>query len=66
MIIQHITDFLENRFPLSLQESYDNCGLTYGHKNTALKGVLISLDVTEALKMCSFPRFPVPHKEDKL
>ena len=49
MIIQHITDFLENRFPLSLQESYDNCGLTYGHKNTVIKGVLISLDVTEKI-----------------
>ena len=49
MTIQQITDFLENRFPLSLQESYDNCGLTYGHKNTALKGVLISLDVTEKI-----------------
>ena len=49
MIIQHITDFLEHRFPLSLQESYDNCGLTYGHKKTALKGVLISLDVTEKI-----------------
>ena len=49
MIIQHITDFLEHRFPLSLQESYDNCGLTYGQKKTALKGVLISLDVTEKI-----------------
>ena len=49
MIIQHITDFLEHRFPLSLQESYDNCGLTCGHKKTALKGVLISLDVTEKI-----------------
>ena len=49
MIIQHITDFLENRFPLSLQESYDNCGLTYGHKNTVIKGNLISLDGTEQI-----------------
>ena len=49
MNIHDITDFLENRFPLSLQESYDNCGLTYGHKNTSLKGVLISLDVSEKI-----------------
>ena len=49
MTIQHITDFLEMRFPLSLQESYDNCGLTYGHKKNTLKGVLISLDVTEEI-----------------
>jgi dinuclear metal center YbgI/SA1388 family protein len=49
MIIQHLTDFLETRFPLSLQESYDNCGLTYGHKKNTIKGVLISLDVTEEI-----------------
>ena len=49
MTVQHITDFLENRYPLSLQESYDNCGLTYGHKQTEVKGVLISLDVTEKI-----------------
>tara|TARA_B100001287_G_scaffold190842_1_gene161225 strand:+ start:3749 stop:4843 length:1095 start_codon:yes stop_codon:yes gene_type:complete len=49
MIVKHITDFLEDRFPLSLQESYDNCGLTYGHKKTALKGILIALDVTEKI-----------------
>jgi len=49
MIIQDVTDFLENRFPLSLQESYDNCGLTYGHKKTELTGILLSLDVTEKI-----------------
>ena len=49
MIIQDVTDFLENRFPLSLQESYDNCGLTYGYKKTELKGALLSLDVTEKI-----------------
>ena len=49
MTVKHITDFLENKYPLSLQESYDNCGLTYGYKQTEIKGVLISLDVTEKI-----------------
>ncbi|MEJ6505353.1 MAG: Nif3-like dinuclear metal center hexameric protein [Crocinitomicaceae bacterium] len=49
MMIENLTDFLEDRFPLSLQESYDNCGLIYGHKKEKIKGVLIALDVTEEI-----------------
>lgn len=48
-MIENLTDFLEDRFPLSLQESYDNCGLIYGHKKEKIKGVLIALDVTEEI-----------------
>jgi putative NIF3 family GTP cyclohydrolase 1 type 2 len=30
MKLQEITRFLEAKFPLQLQESYDNAGLIYG------------------------------------
>lgn len=49
MTIQTITDFLESLAPLSYQESYDNCGLIVGDKNARLKGLLVTLDVTEAV-----------------
>lgn len=49
MKIKNLTDFLENRFPLTLQESYDNCGLIYGHEKEEIKAVLIALDVTEEI-----------------
>lgn len=47
MILSQITDFLNSRFPLSLQESYDNCGLLAGNPDTEIKGVLICIDVTD-------------------
>jgi len=47
MKIKDITDYLETIAPLSYQESYDNSGLLVGDKNQTLKGVLITLDVTE-------------------
>ena len=47
MHIKNIIEFLEKKFPLDLQESYDNCGLTYGHSQNEVTGVLICLDVTE-------------------
>jgi dinuclear metal center YbgI/SA1388 family protein len=49
MQIQDITRFLEAKFPLQLQESYDNSGLIYGRPEQEVKGVLVSLDVTEAI-----------------
>jgi len=49
MQIQDITHFLEAKFPLQLQESYDNSGLIYGRGEQEVTGVLISLDVTEAI-----------------
>ena len=45
--IKNITDFLESIAPLSYQESYDNCGLITGDKDTPLKGIMICLDSTE-------------------
>ena len=47
MQIRDIVKFLENKFPLELQESYDNCGLTFGHLKNQLQGILVCLDVTE-------------------
>ena len=47
MKLQEITDFLEDCFPLSLQESYDNSGLLIGDKAMEIKSVLICLDSTE-------------------
>lgn len=47
MILSEITSYLNSRFPLALQESYDNCGLLIGNTNTEISGALICLDVTE-------------------
>ncbi len=49
MNIRDIIEFIENKFPLDLQESYDNCGLTYGRIQNKVKGVLVCLDVTEEI-----------------
>ena len=47
--IQDVTSFLEDMAPRSLQESYDNTGLLTGSADRACEGVLVSLDVTEAV-----------------
>lgn len=47
--IKALTDYLESIAPLHLQESYDNAGLLVGHSNTAITGVLTSLDCTEEI-----------------
>ncbi len=49
MVIQHIINYLEAIAPLSYQESYDNAGLLTGSGHWECKGVLISLDATEAV-----------------
>lgn len=46
-IIKQITDFLEEKAPLPLQENYDNCGLQTGNAEAEVKGILVCLDVTE-------------------
>lgn len=48
MLISDIINYLEEIAPSSLQESYDNSGLLVGEKETALTGILISLDCIEA------------------
>ncbi len=47
--IGQITEYLEGLAPLNLQESYDNCGLLMGDKNTLVKSALITLDCTEEI-----------------
>ncbi|UFH53627.1 Nif3-like dinuclear metal center hexameric protein [Spirosoma sp. KNUC1025] len=47
--IRHLTAYLETLAPLSYQESYDNAGLIVGDPTTDIKGVLITLDATEAV-----------------
>jgi dinuclear metal center YbgI/SA1388 family protein len=47
--IKDITDYLEQWAPLPYQESYDNSGLLTGSGQEKLTGILISLDMTEAI-----------------
>lgn len=49
MQIKEIVQFLEEIAPLSYQESYDNAGLLVGRADQELKGLLITLDITEAV-----------------
>ncbi len=49
MKVSDITSLLEEFAPLALQESYDNAGLLVGDKSMDVSGVLITLDVTEAV-----------------
>jgi dinuclear metal center YbgI/SA1388 family protein len=47
MKITEVTKLLENRFPLSLQESYDNSGLIIGDSSWEINAALITVDITE-------------------
>jgi dinuclear metal center YbgI/SA1388 family protein len=49
MTVQDIANCLEDFAPLSMQEDYDNCGLLIGNPNESVSGVLVCLDVTEAV-----------------
>ena len=49
MKLVEITAYLEALVPLSWQESYDNCGLLVGDKNTEVSAALICLDCTEVI-----------------
>lgn len=49
MIIRDITQILETFAPLPYQESYDNAGLLFGNAGMEVKGVLLTLDATEAV-----------------
>ncbi len=47
--IKDITNYLEQWAPLCYQEDYDNSGLLVGDPHQTVTGVLICLDVTEAV-----------------
>jgi dinuclear metal center YbgI/SA1388 family protein len=47
--ISDIITFLQSIAPYELQEDYDNSGLIVGKPSTIVKGVLFSLDSTEAI-----------------
>ncbi|MEO7445969.1 MAG: Nif3-like dinuclear metal center hexameric protein [Ferruginibacter sp.] len=49
MLISDVIKVLEAKAPPSLQEEYDNAGLLTGNSSWPCKGMLISLDVTEAV-----------------
>ena len=48
MKISEITNYLESLAPINSQESYDNCGLIVGNKNSEITNALITLDCIEA------------------
>ncbi|HXK80664.1 MAG TPA: Nif3-like dinuclear metal center hexameric protein [Bacteroidales bacterium] len=47
MKIKEVCNIIESFAPLSYQESYDNSGLQTGNPNSELKGILLTIDVTE-------------------
>ncbi|MCC5920815.1 MAG: Nif3-like dinuclear metal center hexameric protein [Cyclobacteriaceae bacterium] len=47
--IKEIISEIERWAPPSLQEPYDNVGLAWGNPETSVRGVLIALEVTEAV-----------------
>ena len=49
MFVSDIIAAIETFAPPAYQESYDNCGLQVGNQTDKVTGVLISLDVTEAI-----------------
>ncbi|MGM0530923.1 MAG: Nif3-like dinuclear metal center hexameric protein [Bacteroidota bacterium] len=49
MQIKELVDYLNTAIPPGLQEEYDNSGLLVGNSYNELSGVLVSVDVTEAV-----------------
>jgi dinuclear metal center YbgI/SA1388 family protein len=49
MQVKDILQVIETFAPLAYQESYDNSGLQVGDPNDEVKGILLSLDVTEQI-----------------
>lgn len=49
MTVSEITSLIEEFAPLALQEDYDNAGLLVGDRDMEVSGVLLSIDITEAV-----------------
>ena len=48
-LLSEVIEYLHSIAPNHYQESYDNSGLLVGNANAEVKGILVSLDVTEAV-----------------
>lgn len=49
MTIKEVTQFLESRFPLYLQEDFDNCGVQCGNVNNEISGAMVCFEMTEKI-----------------
>ncbi len=49
MKINELLNIILDVAPLSLQESYDNCGLIVGDPQSEVNKVLLCIDITEAV-----------------
>ncbi len=47
MIVQEVTNILEELAPLAFAEDFDNVGLLVGDSNTKVSGILVTLDTLE-------------------
>lgn len=47
MKIKEVTQYMEERFPLRLQEDFDNCGVQCGDVEQEITGVLVCFEMTE-------------------
>lgn len=47
MKIKEVTEVLEARFPLSLQEDFDNCGIQCGDDSREITGALVCFEMSE-------------------
>lgn len=47
--VADVVRYLDSKIPLSLQESYDNCGLQVGVPEQKVTGILLAVDTTEEI-----------------
>ena len=47
MIIKDVTSFLEQKFPLYLQEDFDNCGVQCGDVSQEITGAMVCFEMSE-------------------
>ncbi len=45
MTIKEVTTYLEQKFPLYLQEDFDNCGVQCGNVNQEIIGVMVCFEM---------------------
>lgn len=49
MTIKEVTTYLEQKFPLYLQEDFDNCGVQCGNVNQEITGVMVCFEMSEQI-----------------